>query len=307
MQQPGQRGAQQGQHDLGLRVAEAAVELDHRRSGRGQRQPGVEQPAERGAAAGQLGGDRGHHVGDQLGGQLRRRPRQRGVGAHPAGVRAAVVVADPLEVLGRQQRHHGLAVDQAEQRHLRPVQVGLQQHRVAVVEQGAGVRPGHVEVRADHDALAGGQPVVLDHVGRVEPGQRGVQVRRVVDDLGAGRAHPGRGHHVLGEALGALDPGGRRARAEAGDPGGAHRVGDPGDQRHLRSDDHQVGLPASGQGAGRRGVQHVQAVLLGHPGGAGVAGCAGQRGHRGVLGHGQDDGVLTSTGAHDEDAHEARS
>ena len=176
---------------------------------------------------------------------------------------------------------------------------------MAVVEQGPRVRPGHVQVRADHHALAGGQPVVLDHVGRVEPGQRGVQVRRVVDDLGAGGAHPGRGHHVLGEALGALDAGGRRARAEAGEAGGPHGVGDPGDQRHLRPDHHQVGLPAQGQRGGRGRVQHVQAVLLGHPGRARVAGRAGQRRHVGVLGHGQDDGVLTSTGAHDEDAHDA--
>ena len=37
--------------DLGLRVAEAAVELDHLRAGRGQRQAGVEQAGERRAAA----------------------------------------------------------------------------------------------------------------------------------------------------------------------------------------------------------------------------------------------------------------
>ena len=116
---------------------------------------------------------------------------------------------------------------------------------------------------ADDDALAGGQAVVLDDVGRGEPGQRGVEVGRVVDGHGGGGGHAGGGHDVLGEALGALDPGGRRARPEAGDPGGPHRVGDPGDQRHLGPDHHQVGPPACGQRATAARVAHVQAVLLG--------------------------------------------
>ena len=50
-------------------------------------------------------------------------------------------------------------------------------------------------------------------------------------------------------------------------------------------------------------VAHVQPVLLGDRGGARVAGGAGQRGDGGVLRQGEDDGVLTSTGADDQDAH----
>ena len=61
-QQRTQRGVEQLQHHLGLRVAEPAVELDHLRPGRGQHQPRVEQPGERRAAAGHLGQHRVQHA-----------------------------------------------------------------------------------------------------------------------------------------------------------------------------------------------------------------------------------------------------
>ena len=54
-----------------------------------------------------------------------RRPRQRRVGAHAAGVGAEVAVGDALEVLRRLQRHDVLAVREAEQRHLGAVEVLL--------------------------------------------------------------------------------------------------------------------------------------------------------------------------------------
>ena len=50
-------------------------------------------------------------------------------------------------------------------------------------------------------------------------------------------------------------------------------------------------------------VAHVEPVLLGDGRGAGVAGSAGQRGDGGVLRQGEDEGVLTGTGADDQDAH----
>jgi len=55
-------------------------------------------------------------------GEPGRRPGQRGVGAHPAGVRPLVAVARALEVLRGQQRHGSASVGQREQRHLGPVQ-----------------------------------------------------------------------------------------------------------------------------------------------------------------------------------------
>ncbi len=58
--------------DFGLGITEAAVEFDHGRSARGDRQPGVEQPGERAAAPNQFGGNGFHDVVDDL--ARRRRP-----------------------------------------------------------------------------------------------------------------------------------------------------------------------------------------------------------------------------------------
>ena len=74
-QQRRQRGVEQRQERLGLRVAEAGVELDHPRAARGQREAGVEQPGERRAAAGQLVDGRLQHVAQHLVDQAGRRPR----------------------------------------------------------------------------------------------------------------------------------------------------------------------------------------------------------------------------------------
>ena len=75
-----------------------------------------------------------------------------------------------------------------------------------------------VAVRGDHDALAGGQPVVLHDVRRPERVDRlrGLLGRRT--HVGPAGRHTRRGHHVLGERLRPLDlrrpPGtGRRRRS----------------------------------------------------------------------------------------------
>src|SRR5262249_37572903 len=137
--------------------------------------------------------------------------------------------------------------------------------------QGHGVCAGGGEVAGDHDALAGGQAVVLDHPGGAEPGQGGVQPGRVVHHLGGGGGHAGGGHHAFRERFGACDPGGLGGRAEAGDPGRAYRVGGAGDQRPLGADHHQVGLPLGGEGGDRGGIGGLDAVGLGEGGGAGIA------------------------------------
>ena len=303
MQQDAQRGLQQGQHGLGLGVTEAAVELHDRGTGNAPGEPGVEQPGEGGAAADELGG----HRHDQLGRQILRRtvgqPRQRRVGAHAAGVGTEVVLAHPLEVLRGQQRHHRLAVDQAEQADLGPVEEALQQHGVAFVEQGRRVPTGNVTVVGDHDALAGGDPVVLDHPVRAEPVHGGVEPGRGVDDLAVRRPDPHRGHHVLGEGLGTLDSGRLRRRPEARDAGGPHRVGHPENQRHLGADNDEVSLDGAGQRDDGGRVHRVHGVVGGHPHGPGVARRAVQRRHPGVAPQREQQGVLTSTGTDHEDAH----
>ena len=143
--------------------------------------------------------------------------------------------------------------------------------------------------------------------GAREPGQRGVEVGRVVDDHSARRAHTRRGHDVLGERLGALDARGRRARAEAGDARRPHGVGDPGHQRDLGPDHDEVRRPAFGQRGDGGGVDDVDAVLLGDRRRARVARRARQRGDAGVLRERENDRVLTSTGTDHEDAHDRTS
>ena len=70
-------------------------------------------------------------------------PGDRRVGAHPAGVRAGVAVADPLVVAGRSERDRAAAVGEREQRHLLALQQLLDHERLAEPGDGpAAPRPG---------------------------------------------------------------------------------------------------------------------------------------------------------------------
>ena len=103
----------------------------------GEREPGVQQPDERACPAGPA---RRRSAGAPRVGTSSTRPAgaqwQRRVGAHAAGVRALVAVAQPLEVLRRQQRQHRRAVADREQRHLRAVEVLLDHHPLARRRRG---------------------------------------------------------------------------------------------------------------------------------------------------------------------------
>ena len=126
----------------------------------------------------------------------------------------------------------------------------------------AGGRVGErlVPVLGDHDALAGGEPVVLHDVRRAERVERLRGLLGARADPGHRGRHVGGGHHLLGERLGALEPGRLGGRAEAGDPGRAHGVGDPGDQRRLRADDDEVHAEVAGQRGDRLPVDGVHVV-----------------------------------------------
>ncbi len=235
-QQAAERGLQHRQQCLGFRVAEPAVELDHAQTARRERETGVQEAAERRTAAAHLVDGRLQHLVGDLGNQTIRCPGQRCVGAHTAGVRAFVVVAEPLEVLRGLHRQHRRTVGDREQRHLGTVQELLDQHLVTT----GRVRERLVAVRRHHDALAGGEPVVLHHVRRTEGVDRlgGLLGRRT--DVGAAGRHARSGHHVLGERLRALELSSVLGRSEDRDPGRAERIGQPGDQRRLRPDDDQI-------------------------------------------------------------------
>ena len=105
------------------------------------------------------------------------------------------------------------------------------------------MRPSRGAVVGDHHSLAASQPIILDHIVRAEAVQGGfdLTVGKLAGQLfAAGGSHPGRGHDILGECLGALDAGGRLIGAEHQEACGSQRIGNPRHQGNLRANDHQV-------------------------------------------------------------------
>ena len=298
-EQGAERGGQQGEHRLHVGVAEAAVELDDLGAGRGQREADVEAADERRAALLHLGQGRSDDVGHHGVDDALRQPGQRGVGPHAARVGAAAAVEDALEVLGRQQRPPDGAVADDEEGELRAVEELLDDHPLAPRRVGEGL----VAVVGDDDALAGGQGVVLDDVRRPEGVEGGCRlVRRRAGARARGR-HPCRRHDLLGEGLGALEPGGRARRSEARDARVADRVRDPSDERRLGAHHDEVGADRGREGRDGRAVHRVDVVEGGHDADARVAGCGVHLGHRGVTRQREGEGVLTPSGADDEGLH----
>ena len=265
---------------LALRVAEADVELDQLGALLGDHQPGVEHALVRLA----LGLHGGHGGRDDLVHDpplhLGRHYRRRGIGAHAAGVRPGLAVADPLVVLRRGERQHGLAVDEREEAGLLAVQEFLDDQGVAGRAElfldhdgvdggfGLGLAGGH------RDPLAGGQAVGLDHdrdagLADEAPGGPGVHEAAVL-----GGRHAVLGAEVLHETLGAFEHGRRGARAEGLDAFVAQAVDQAGDQRRFGPDHDEVDGVALGEGnlaldvfgADRHAVR-----FLGDPGVAGGA------------------------------------
>ncbi len=82
-----------------------------------------------------------------------------------------------------------------------------------------------------------------------------------------------------------------------------HGVGDPGDQRRLRADDHQIDPEFHGQ-IGDRGAVHRVHLVQGRDGGdAGVPGRRVNLGHGRIQAQRPGQRVLAATGSDDEDLH----
>ena len=304
VEQLGQGGGQAGQDGLGLRVAEADVELDDAQSAAGQGQTAVEQADEAGTAAGHLVhdglGDLAHH----LLGQVRRSPWQGRVGAHTAGVGAGIVVEEPLEVLGGGQRADGGTVAHAEQGGFRAVEIVLDDDAAAAAGQaGTAMSQGHRALIGDDDALAGGQAVLLDDVWGPEAVQGGGQLGLGGAYGGLGGGHTGSGHDLLGEGLRALQTSRLGAGTEAGDPGVAHGVGDARHQWRLGTHDDEVGLHLGGQGNDLLGSTGVDVEVRGDGCGPRITGGDDELGGLRVTGEGTGQGVLARAGAEKQDLH----
>ena len=180
---------EQRQHGLRLRVAEPAVVLDQPRSVGGQHQPGVEHADVRRARS-TRSSRRSACTNWRTSSAGSSADRRRGVGAHPAGVRTGVALADPLVVLGERQRHGGGAVAQREQRALRAAQPLLEQERTDR-RRGSDRGLGLGVVGGNGHALAGRQPVELDHDRLAElapPGDGAVDVELARTARSAGPA-----------------------------------------------------------------------------------------------------------------------
>ena len=114
-------------------------------------------------------------------------PRQRRVGAHAAGVRAGVAVAEALVVLRGRERQHVGAVGEQEQRDLLAVEELLDEHR-ALLQVVGGVREGGVAVFGDEHALARGEAVGLHDVGSAELVERAADLVEGVGERSRGRS-----------------------------------------------------------------------------------------------------------------------
>ena len=200
----------------------------------GEREAGVQQPAN--------GVPRRRHLVDASGcsdlvactssTRPARRPRQRRVGAHAAGVGAVVAVEDALEVLGGLQR-----VDRPRRRRPRTARPRARRGtpRPRPARTPAAWASASSRSLGDDDALAGGQAVVLDDVRRRRTRRAPPRPpRRVVQTRGRAVGTPATAITSLAKALSpraAPPPDGPKTAM----PACADRVGDPRDQRRLRA------------------------------------------------------------------------
>jgi hypothetical protein len=172
----------------------------------GEHQPGEERADERHRPAGELGQDRldrlFHDPVERLDVEIGN-GRER---SHPARVRSRVAVVGALEV-ARRGEHDGVgAVAEGEDRYLGAFEKLLDED-VSAKALGEGKACAELLLRVTDDhALSRREPVRLEHARR--SGRR--------QERGGG--HAGRRHHLLREALRALDAA-AAADGEHGDPG----------------------------------------------------------------------------------------
>src|SRR4029077_3705323 len=107
---------------LRLRIAEAAVELEHARTLRGQHQPRIEQAHERSATARELSENGTMYRRNELVARQGRQGRPRCTPSHPTCVRPLVTIECALEVLGGDEWERLDSVADREERDLRPLE-----------------------------------------------------------------------------------------------------------------------------------------------------------------------------------------
>ena len=187
-----------------------------------------------------------------------------GVDAHAAGVGAGVALADAFVVLRGNQRGHVFAVGQAEKADLVAFEelldddllLGCAQQRA--VEQALRGFKGDAARLADNDALAGGQPIGLDHDGRMEELDGLFQLRCTGADRVVGGGDVVSLHELLGESLARFQHGRGLGGTKDAQSALLQRIHNAKREGQLGADNGQVGLLGVGQ------AHHGIAVLQVH-------------------------------------------
>ena len=126
----------------------------------------------------------------------------------------------------------------------------------------------------DHDALARGKPIRLDHDRRAMLAHIGKRIGCVVETaISAGR-NVEFGAERLGEALRSLEPRRLLAGPERLDAGAREIIDNAGGERRFRSDHDQIDLLALAKCDHRRMVGDIERHAFGFAGDAGIAGRA---------------------------------
>ena len=170
----GDVGLDEGEHGLGLGIAEADVVLDQTWAVGGQHQAGEDHADIGRSGGGEVVEHRLDELGDEIVGGVGDRCRR--IGAHAAGVRAGVTLAEPLVVLCQRQGDRPHAVAQRQQRTLGADEAFFEQERPA---GRTDRRDRGVVALGNADALAGCEAVELDDHRSIEfvpPGDRSVVV-----------------------------------------------------------------------------------------------------------------------------------
>jgi hypothetical protein len=177
--------------------------------------------------------------------QTRRHDRRRRIGAHAAGVRPSVAVADALVVLRAGERRRARSVAEREERDLLARQIVFDHHfRAGGAERAGEHRTDRAlrlaERHRDDDALSSSQAIRLDddrRAMRADVGERGGVVAKAAIVAGGHAELP---TEILGEAFRAFQPRRRLAGSETENPRRREVVRDARDQGRLGPDDDET-------------------------------------------------------------------
>ena len=311
LQRREQVGHQPRHQRLAFRIAEADVELDQLDAFGGQHQPGVQDAAERRAAVAPSRRAPGRMMRVHRGIlQRRRERRRRRVGAHAAGVRSGLALADALVVLRGAERQRGRAVAQREQRDLLadagiprspPRRRRRRTTRASIIASMAASASS--SVAATTTPLPAARPSAFTTSGapRRRTNSRAASASSKRSHCAVGM--PAASHSSLVKALLPSSCAAGARRADAGDRCGFHRVGDAGDQRRLGAGNDEVDLVVLRERDQCGEIQHADRHAFGDLGDAGIAWRAPEFRQQRAGGDRPAQRVLASTRSDHQNAH----